>query len=144
MLGRRCARPLTRATSQAILLQARFIRKATTPEEKDTLLAKQRWKRGLKKRWTAMSQRALCHGQDRKRWDHVSWAGNVKIKYKNPNIRMAKFWSDILERYVEIPTTTRLLKRIDRQFYFSIDRYILETSPIRMTSKLGEALRVEI
>jgi len=109
---------------------------------KEKITAK-RIKKGKHKNWSTRSQRALTHQEDRVRTTHYSWSGTKKKRTSNPNIRTKVFWSDILDRYIEIPCSMRALFKID-EMDFSIDRYILETPPVTMVSKLGEALRAEM
>merc|ERR1719336_3029323 len=106
-------------------------------------IAKQRKERGKKQYWTHDSQRALTHGHDQKKVEKTGWSGMVRKKFLRPNVNMHKHWSDILQRFVEVPTSNQALRKIGDKGY-SFDRYILETKPIKLNSKLGEAIRQEL
>merc|ERR1712173_70877 len=93
--------------------------------------------------WSTRSQRALTHQEDAVRKEFFRWSGRRRKRTLQPNINMQVFWSDILDRFIEIPCGPTALTKID-SMDFSIDRYIMETPPRLMVSKLGEALRAEM
>jgi len=138
--------PRTKATARqaAFLAQYRSVSKAGPHWAlKHEKIVEKRKETGKHKNWSTRSQRALTHQEDSARKEYFTWSGVRRKLTKHPNINMQVFWSDILERYIEIPCTPTALAKID-EMDFSIDRYIMETPPVKMVSKLGEALRAEM